>query len=317
MGDPPLTVARTAKRGRATATEAAKGLPRAIVFAALTDAGPLYQAFGDIRALSLITRALIVLEQQVYEYRGRVIKTVGEELLCVFSDASTAAAAAIAMQQRIEHFAADASVTLGLRIGVHSGALIEEQGDVFGDSVNIASRLVKIASAGQIITEGTTLADMRAPLRRRARKIDRRRVKGKSGEIDIVEVGWRRRSGGPFTTEQGTLPERLRTARMVLVVNGREFGVDGTQASFTIGRDAANDLPIASPKASRQHARIEWRRDKFVLFDHSTNGTYVTLESEPEVMVKHESILLYGTGMLSIGEAASANDRGRIEFNCR
>jgi pSer/pThr/pTyr-binding forkhead associated (FHA) protein len=103
---------------------------------------------------------------------------------------------------------------------------------------------------------------------------------------------------------------------MVLVANGGEIAIDGARASFTIGRDASNDLPIASQKASRQHARIEWRRDKFVLFDHSTNGTYVTLQNVPEVLVKHESILLHGSGVISIGEAAGPNGRGSIEFRC-
>ncbi len=290
---------------------------RGVLFAALTDAGPLYQSLGDIRALSLITRALVVLENQVYEYRGRVVKTIGEELLCVFADASGAASAAIGMQQRMEHFAADAGVKLGLRIGLHAGTVIEDASDVFGDAVNVAARMLKLANAGQIITDGLTLAAMRAALRRRARAIDRRRVKGKSREIDIVELGWRRRTGEPFTTEQGVVPERSRSAQLLLIVAGREIAIDGSRASFTIGRDAANDLPIASTKASRKHARIEWRRDKFVLFDHSTNGTYVTLENEPEVMVKHESILLHGSGVLSIGEAAASHGRGRIEFKCR
>ena len=84
-----------------------------------------------------------------------------------------------------------------------------------------------------------------------------------------------------------------------------------------IGRDMANDLPLSSRKASRQHARIEWRRDKFVLFDHSTNGTYVTIEGEPEVLVKHESFVLRGRGVLSIGESAADSARTAIGFECR
>ncbi|MCC6535042.1 MAG: adenylate/guanylate cyclase domain-containing protein [Burkholderiales bacterium] len=298
-------------RGPAAAGE------RAVVFADITGSAALYEALGDARALSIITRALVVLEEQVYAHRGRVVKTIGEALMCLFADASSAGAAAIGLQQRMEHFVADASVALALKIGVRSGALIEEHGDVFGDAVNVAARLVKLANPGQILTDGPTAAAMRATLRRRAREIDRRRMKGKSNEIEIVELGWRRRSGEPFTTEQGLALERARTARMLLKLGEREIAFDSARASFTIGRDAANDLPIASTKASRQHARIEWRRDKFVLFDHSTNGTYVTLAGEPEVMVKHESFLLRGSGRLSIGEAATPRGRGIVEFDCR
>ena len=105
---------------------------------------------------------------------------------------------------------------------------------------------------------------------------------------------------------------------MTLFVAGREILLDSARPAFTIGRDATNDLSIASRKASRQHARIEWRRDKFVLFDHSTNGTYVTLEGAPEVMVKHETYLLRGRGVFSLGEAAAkTKSSGIIGFECR
>jgi len=297
--------------------KAAAGGTRTVLFAYITGTNALYESFGDARALMILTRGMVLLEEQVYEHRGQVIKTVGNEVLALFPDANTAAAGAIAMQQRMEHYVADASVALALKIGMLSGAVIEERGDVFGDAVNVAARLVKLASPGQIVTDSTTLATMRATLRRRAREIDRRRVKGKSGEIEILELAWRRRSGDPFTTEQGALLERARAARIVLTVEGREIGIESARASFTIGRDQSNDLPMASRKASRQHARIEWRRDKFVLFDHSTNGTYVTLEGEAEVMVKHESFLLRGRGTLSLGESAKIDARKVIHFECR
>ena len=50
--------------------------------------------------------------------------------------------------------------------------------------------------------------------------------------------------------------------------------------------------------------------------DHSTNGTYVCLEGEQPVLVKHESFLLRGRGLLGIGEAFSAPACGAIEFAC-
>lgn len=290
---------------------------RTVLFAAITGTAALYESLGDVRALSVITRALVAVEQQVFEHRGEVVKTVGQEVLCAFGDATIAANAAIAMQQRMEHFAAEAGVLLGLRVGFRSGTVIEEGGDVFGDAVNVAARLVKLASPGQIITDGQTLHGLRSPLRRRARAIDRRRLKGRSSELEIVEIGWHRASGDPFTTEQGMLLDRGRNAVMVLLFEGREIRIDGSSTSFTVGRDATNDLPVPSSKASRQHARIEWRRDKFVLFDHSTNGTYVTLEGEPEVLVKHESFLLHGKGRLSLGETGQPGASYPIEFECR
>ena len=307
---------KVAHATRAAGTNRAGAAVRAVVFADITGSSVLYQSLGDLRAMSLITRCLVAMEEQVYHHRGEVIKTVGEGMLSLFPDANTGASAVIAMQQRVEHFAADAALALSLRIGLHIGPMIEERGDVFGDGVNIAARLVKLAGPGQILTDAGSLAAMRASYRRRARALDRRRVKGKSSEIELVELGWRRRSGEPFTTEQATLLEGAGKARMMLRTDGREVLVDSARSTFTIGRDAANDLPVVSRKASRQHARIEWRRDKFVLFDHSTNGTYVIVEGEPELLVKHESFVLRGCGKLSIGEPAAVRGRGIVEFEC-
>ena len=306
-----------AGREKAAARNPAGGAVRAVAFADITGSSSLYQSLGDLRAMSLITRCLVAMEEQVYQHRGEVIKTIGEEMLSLFPDANTGASAVIAMQQRVEHFAADAALPLSLRIGLHNGPLIEERGDVFGDGVNIAARLVKLASPGQILTDAGSLAVMRAGFRRRARALDRRRVKGKSSEIELVELGWRRRSGEPFTTEQAAVLEGAGKACMWLRNDGHEVALDSARSTFTIGRDAVNDLPLASRKASRQHARIEWRRDKFVLFDHSTNGTYVSVEGEPEVLVKHESFVLRGCGTLGIGEPAAVRGRGIIEFECR
>jgi hypothetical protein len=256
------------------------------------------------------------MEEQVYHYRGEVIKTVGEGMLSLFPDANTGASAVIAMQQRVEHFAADAALALSLRIGLHNGPMIEERGDVFGDGVNIAARLVKLAGPGQILTDAGSLAAMRASFRRRARALDRRRVKGKSSEIELVELGWRRRSGEPFTTEQAAVLEGAGKARMMLRTDGREVVVDSARSTFTIGRDAANDLPVVSRKASRQHARIEWRRDKFVLVDLSTNGTYVALEDGRETAVRREELILDGQGSISLGASHRKGPRNFVEFYC-
>lgn len=305
--------------GRAGKTRAAHEVSektRVILFAAIAGGNALYDTLGDTRAMMIVSRCLGLLEGQAYEHRGEVIKTINDQLMCAFADASNAARAAIAMQQSIEHYGAEASVKIGLRVGLRCGPVIEEAGDVFGDAVNIAARLVRLASPGQIITDAPTLETMRATLRRKARAIDRRQLKGKSTESEIVEIGWRRRAGDPFTTEQSTLLERTRAARLVLRVAGRSIDIESKRPPFTLGRDPSNDLPIVSRKASRQHARIEWRRDKFVLFDHSTNGTYITLDGDPEVMIKHESFLLRGCGTFSLGEAVAQGGRGRIEFEC-
>ena len=63
---------------------------------------------------------------------------------------------------------------------------------------------------------------------------------------------------------------------------------------------------IADRRASRTHARIERRRDKFVLIDQSTNGTYVTFDGEAEFALKREEVILRGKGRICFGHAFDA-----------
>ena len=60
-------------------------------------------------------------------------------------------------------------------------------------------------------------------------------------------------------------------------------------------------MVIGDRMASRQHARIERRRDKFVLIDHSTNGTYCTVHGENEIELRREEFTLRGRGRISFG----------------
>lgn len=307
MADEPLT-ARTG--------EAPDGRGRAVLFVDISGSTHLYHSLGDAAALDIVTRCLAVLEEQVYEHRGRVVKTIGDALMCVFPEANAAVTAAVAMQQTIEHYGAELAVPVAVKVGLYAGPVIEERGDVFGDAVNVAARLADLAHAGQIITDAVTLTAMRVAYRRRSRAIDRTTVRGKPGELEIVEIGWRRRGGAPFTTEQAGAMQAAKPLRMVVRFAGRDHVLGPDLTSFTFGRDPSSSVPVDGRKTSRQHARIERRRDRFVLFDHSTNGTWVAIEGEPDVLVRRESFLLRGRGVFSLGERPVPGGAAQIAFEC-
>ena len=85
---------------------------------------------------------------------------------------------------------------------------------------------------------------------------------------------------------------------------------------MTLGRDQQNDVVIADKMASRLHARIERRRDKFVLVDQSSNGTYVKIDDEPEMQLRREEMILRGRGRVSFGHAHSSEGEEVLTFSC-
>ena len=83
---------------------------------------------------------------------------------------------------------------------------------------------------------------------------------------------------------------------------------------ITLGRDATNTIVVNDPKVSRLHARIELRKDKFILIDQSTNGTYVTREDGQTANVRRYEILLPESGAIGLGQQATPDDPLAIRF---
>jgi adenylate cyclase len=97
------------------------------------------------KAFDLLNRNRQIQKPLISQYNGTWIKELGDGVLASFSTASDAVTCAISIQQKCLQVP-----DLSLRIGIHLGEVVFEDGDVFGDGVNIASRLQAIAPIGGI-----------------------------------------------------------------------------------------------------------------------------------------------------------------------
>src|SRR5437667_11548354 len=96
--------------------------------------------------------------EAVEAHGGRVVKTMGDAIMALFSTPNAAAAAAARMQTDIESLPAVGGRKLGLRIGFQSGPVIQHENDVFGDTVNLEYRLHEQAGKGQVLTSDDTVS---------------------------------------------------------------------------------------------------------------------------------------------------------------
>jgi class 3 adenylate cyclase len=130
------------------ASEVPEGQRRdvAVVFADLAGFTALTEAHGDEAAASAAIR-LLELTHAAYDGQARLVKSLGDGVMVVFDDVGAAVAAAVALS----HAARAEPRFPGLRIGVHAGPVIEQRGDVFGGTVNIASRVADEAEPGQVL----------------------------------------------------------------------------------------------------------------------------------------------------------------------
>lgn len=284
----------------------------AVLFADVSGSTRLYEQLGDARALATMGRCLGLARDAAAGHGGRLIKTIGDEAMLVFPTADQAAAAAAEIQLKMAEMARVDNLRVAFRIGFHFGAAIEMDGDVFGDSVNTAARMVALAKGGQIILSSFTAEALSPHLRGQLRELDVLTVKGKEKDIGIVELVWQ---DSADLTALVTRP-KARSAFCELRHGARTIQLDAGTSSLTLGRDAQSDVVIADRLASRLHARIERRRDKFVLIDQSSNGTYVTVEGEREILLRREELLLRGRGHISFGHPHQTDPVETLAFAC-
>lgn len=274
-----------------------------VLFADVSGSTRLYEKLGDKEALHAVERCINRMTRATEQFHGRVIKTIGDEVMAVFDSAEEGMDAASSMQQRVDDLPPVSGIRLAIRVGFHFGPAIEDAKDVFGDTVNMAARMAGLAKAGQIITTGETVGLLPALLQQSTREIDALSIKGKAEDVRVCEVLWQ--ESDDLTMKSGSVAPAA-AARMVVRHGGEEQVLDAGHSVFVLGRDAASDVIINDRRASRSHARIERRRDKFVLIDQSTNGTYVTFAGEVEFALKREEVILRNKGHISFGHAYDA-----------
>ncbi|MDE2585462.1 MAG: adenylate/guanylate cyclase domain-containing protein [Betaproteobacteria bacterium] len=280
----------------------------AVLFADISGSTRLYEKLGGAEAQHAVERCIKRMERSVDAHQGRIIKTVGDELMLAFPDADSACQAAIDMQQRVLDLPPVSGVKLAIRIGFHFGPVIEAGKDLSGEAVTTAARMAGLAKASQIVTNNLTLERLSPVLSHSTRTLDRLPVKGASEEMQIVEVIWQEPAGLAVETaamDDGTVP-LPGSVRLCVRHRGKAFLMDASAGTLNMGRGSDADVVIEDRKASRFHARIELRRDKYVLIDMSTNGTFVSIEGEAEVFLHGDEMVLRKKGIIAFGHSIAS-----------
>jgi class 3 adenylate cyclase len=275
----------------------------AVLFADISGSTGLYANLGDDVARRLIAQCLADLRAEIPEHQGVFIKTLGDEVMCTFPSTEQAFHAARAMQLAVKNGCYEGGQKMSVRIGFHYGEVIRETADVYGDTVNIAARVVAITRAGHIMTTWAATESLPAALRANVRQIMRAKFKGKQESFDLFQVLWEPDDG--LSTRIGMPAFRkfpLSKAELVLTYRNQSAVVNQAHKSVMLGRDPICDIVVAGDLVSRQHVCVELRIDQFIITDQSTNGTFVQLaDTEARYLVREEMMLL-SSGTISLGK---------------
>jgi len=287
----------------------AAGKPLAILFSQISGATALYESLGNRKAMDMVSKAMEGLKSAVQRHRGTVVKTVGDELIAHFDSADDALQAAGAMHAWMQKGPA----ALALKAGFTVGPVIQEKQDVFGDTVNVASRLAAMANPKQVLTSRQAADAMSPMLRSTCRALYATAVKGRSEKISVYEVIWH---GDKSTTVVGDAGGEVPVALVTLKLSwrGQTWDLGEERPSVVAGRDPAGDIVLAGDKVSRLHARVFLRQGKFVIADQSANGTYVQMLHRAEILLHHEEFVLLGAGSFGLGQSVAEIGEDAISY---
>lgn len=286
---------------------------RTVLFADLVGSTQLYERAGDSYAFKLVDRSLRAIRRAIESNSGDVIKHTGDGLMAVFMQADHAADAAIGMHALLKELPTSGGPSLAVRTGFHFGPVIESGNDVFGETVNFAARLAELASPGRALTSAETLQQLSMEWRALLQPLPPRILRGASRPIDIYEL--KCEAMGDVTLVQNAPFELPGESELRLYLNEQSLVINEQNPVARLGRDAGSDLRVGDNRASRRHADIELRGEKFVLVDRSSNGTYIAIDGEKEFFLCREEAVLKGQGRIALGDTCAGNPYA-VSFVC-
>lgn len=288
----------------------------AIMFADIAGSTKLFETVGDTKAREITSRCIDLLKRVTQDHGGRVVKTIGDEVMCTFPSSDRAADASVEMQEEVGAHGPRWGTHLKIRVGFHFGEVIQENDDVFGDAVNLAARMAGQAKGDQIITTGDTMACLSPRLKNKCRKLLTTMVKGKTAPIGIVELTWGEEE--ELTIMAGhsrSITQHNTGPTMSISFEGRVITLCHADPVVSFGRGSTNTFVVPDSMSSRVHARIEFRGGQIYLVDQSTNGTYVQLSNgEPPILVHREERPIEGAGVIGLGRVVTPDDPLAVHF---
>ncbi|MFL4472054.1 nuclear transport factor 2 family protein [Tateyamaria armeniaca] len=127
-----------------------------IMFTDIVNSSTLATATGDRAWSAIVADHFAALRRIIEEHDGQFVKSLGDGTMSSFASARKALAAARAIQR---HMASrDIEPRLGLRIGVHTGDVVQSDDDFFGSVVNKSARITAVADPGDIVVSDVTRA---------------------------------------------------------------------------------------------------------------------------------------------------------------
>jgi class 3 adenylate cyclase len=262
---------------------------------------------GPAEAMQAIERCTNRVDRAIEAGEGKDTRRSEDRICATFASCDSGVQAACEMLERVLSLPPLRGLRMVIRAGVHYGSVdptggSEEEGERF------ASRLAARARHGQTLASSAAVMLLTPTHRYLAASAALKTPETEGLEWPAFVIS---RQGNSVTS----VPPATRLSQRLRIRHQEDtLFVDENRPVLLFGRELGNDIVIIDPRASRQHSRIERRREGFVLIDQSTNGTYLGEEGGKEVCIKSGEASLTGPGRIGCGFSANEIERDLVFF---
>ncbi|NMM06780.1 adenylate/guanylate cyclase domain-containing protein [Polaromonas sp.] len=295
-----------------------------VVFADLTGSTGVFESLGNAKATQAITRLTQWIGEVCKARDGRVVKNLGDGVLMVFTKNLSAIEAVTEMQRvhqdRIRNW--PEQLKMRLQVGMARGDIVEQDGDCFGDAVNVASRLSDLSGPEQILATDSVIRELGYDSMVRFRCLGAMDIRGRSEACVVHRIEWQSDIMSAFLTQPASLTPLPVATPAAPPATIRLSWLD-SYAVYTsdrlpifLGRDKASQFVVQDPRVSRWHSKISWRAGKYYLEDVSSYGTWVRFSDNPVIVaLRRQECLLLQEGEIALGASFDDFTAPIVSFN--
>ncbi|MDR2032391.1 MAG: FHA domain-containing protein [Azoarcus sp.] len=291
-----------------------------VLIAEIVGGDRLAARLGEAETDRAVERCLNRVDLAIGGSGGEIIIRDSTAVIATFGQCDGAVMAACEALDRVYKLPPVSGMQMRLRIGVHYGEVDDNRR---GDGLEGARQIVLTCAAGQALVSTLAVAELSPAVRHFASAEAFDNAAQKHLPWPVFTIG--NQAAGSLTSAASLRPLPDGDALLQKSVSTQKTPIAGVSTGSSlnqrlrlrrqdemmfveenrpivlIGRELANDIVIVDPRASRQHARIERRRDGYILVDQSTNGCFVEILGREECFIKDEELLLSGRGRIGCG----------------
>lgn len=164
-----------------------------IMFTDIVGSTSYFERHGDVMGMLLLQKTEAVLRPQVLAHDGTVVKTIGDSIMAYFETPVQAVECGMEMQRALEEYNRKSaeSEPVQIRVAINLGMAILRDKDVYGDVVNVCSRIEHEAGPGRVCVSPSVVEAVQQEKRFVCRMVKQVSLRGKAQKMDLYEVEWR------------------------------------------------------------------------------------------------------------------------------